>query len=190
MNSFYSSEELKNLGLKSTGERVLISRNCCIYGADRISIGHDVRIDDFCVISGNIIIGNYVHIAVGCAIYGGKAGVEFKDFTNLSSRGAIYADSDDFTGAAMANATIPEEFRMVSGGKVTLEKHALVGTGCTILPNVTIGEGTSVGAMSLINKSLPPWGIYVGIPCRKIGDRNRNIETLEKKLIEKFLLTP
>lgn len=57
MNSFYSSEELKNLGLKSMGEHVLISRNCCIYGADHISIGHDVRIDDFCVISGNIVNG-------------------------------------------------------------------------------------------------------------------------------------
>lgn len=184
MNSFYSSEELKKIGFNSVGENVLISRNCSIYGASRISIGHDVRIDDFCVISGNVIIGNYVHIAVGCAVFGGTSGIEFKDYTGLSSHVAIYADSDDYTGKAMTNPTIPDEFRKVTGGKVILEKHAIIGTGCTVLPNVTVGKGASVGAMSLVNKSLPPWGMYIGVPCKKIRDRDRNIIALEKKFIE------
>ena len=184
MNSFYSSEELKDIGFRTIGEQVLISRNCCIYGASRISIGHNVRIDDFCVLSGNIIIGNYVHIAVGCAVFGGTSGIEFKDYTALSSRSAIYAESDDYTGEAMTNPTIPDEFRKVTGRKVVLEKYALVGTGCTILPNVTIGEGASVGAMSLINKSLSSWGMYAGIPCRKIRYRSRNIMNLEQKFVD------
>ncbi len=153
-----------------------------LYMTDKMSIGNNVRIDDFCVLSGNIIIGNYVHIAVGCAVFGGTSGIEFKDYTALSSRSAIYAESDDYTGEAMTNPTIPDEFR--KGGKVVLEKYALVGTGCTILPNVTIGEGASVGAMSLINKSLSSWGMYAGIPCRKIRDRSRNIMNLEQKFVD------
>lgn len=184
MNSFYSDSELQTIGFRNIGKNVLISKKCSIYGAGQILIGHDVRIDDFCVISGNITIGNYVHIAVGCAVFGGSSGIEFKDFTGLSSRSAIYADSDDYIGEAMTNPTIPDEFRKVTGGKVILEKHVLVGTGCTILPNVTIGEGTSVGAMSLINKSLSSWGVYVGIPCSRIRDRSKNIEKLEKQFLD------
>jgi galactoside O-acetyltransferase len=51
-------------------------------------------------------------------------------------------------------------------GKVELGKHVILGSGVTILPNVTIGEGSAVGSMSLVNKLLEPWGIYAGVPCR------------------------
>ena len=61
MNSFYDNDELKRLGLKSIGENVLISRKASIYGAKSISIGHNVRIDDFCILSGTISIGRTVH---------------------------------------------------------------------------------------------------------------------------------
>ena len=47
MTSFMSREELEKVGFKSIGENVLISRNATIYGAGNISIGSNVRIDDF-----------------------------------------------------------------------------------------------------------------------------------------------
>ena len=65
MDSFYSPEELKALGLKEYGEDVRISRKCSIYGAGNISLGSHVRIDDFCLLSGKISLGSYVHIAAG-----------------------------------------------------------------------------------------------------------------------------
>ena len=77
MNSFYSPEELKSLGLKEYGENVLISRKCSIYGAENIRLGSHVRIDDFCVLSGKVELGNYVHIAASCLLYGGSAGITF-----------------------------------------------------------------------------------------------------------------
>lgn len=60
MSNFYNEVELKNLGLKSYGENVLISKKCSIYGAENIEIGNNVRIDDFCILSGEIKIGNCV----------------------------------------------------------------------------------------------------------------------------------
>ena len=184
MTSFYTGEELKALGLKHCGKNVLLSRNACIYGAGRISIGDNTRIDDFCILSGNITIGNHVHIAAYVALFAGSAGIVLEDFTGISSRCAVYAESDDYTGIAMTNPTVPMEFRNVSGGTVTLEKHALIGSGSTVLPGVTICEGSSVGSMSLVTKSLEPWGVYVGIPCKRMKDRSRNILELEKKFQE------
>ncbi|MCM1387282.1 MAG: acyltransferase [Bacillus sp. (in: Bacteria)] len=182
--SFYSKQELKELGLHSYGENVLISRNATIYGANKISIGDNVRIDDFCILSGNITLGNFIHIAAYCGLFGGESGIVMEDFSAISSRGVIYGDSDDYSGIAFTNPTVPDEFRNVSGGKVTLRRHVILGTGVSVLPNVTIGEGSAIGSMSLVNRSVDAWGIYVGIPCKKIKERKKDLLEFEKKFLK------
>lgn len=175
MNSFYSNEELARLGLKKFGKNVLISRKASIYGAQNITIGDNVRIDDFCILSGKITLGNYIHISAYAALYGGDAGIVMKDFSGVSSRCAVYAVSDDYSGAAMTNPMVPEECRNVIGGPVVLEPHVIVGSGSTVMPNVTIGEGTAVGSMSFVNKDLDAWGIYVGVPCKWMKERSKEL---------------
>lgn len=182
--SFYNEEELKEIGLKVYGKNVLISRNATIYGADKISIGDNVRIDDFCILSGNISLGSYIHIAAYCGLFGGEAGIIMEDFTTLSSRCAVYGVSDDYSGEALTNPMLPDKFRNVTEGTVTIKKHSIVGTGSSILPNVTIGEGCSVGSMSLINKSIDDWGIYAGIPCKRIKERKKDLLALEKEFLK------
>lgn len=183
MNSFYTQEELLNLGFKSIGNGVLISKKASFYGSKDIIIGNHVRIDDFCVLSGKISIGNHVHIAAACCLFGGKAGIRVCDYAGISSRSALYAESDDYSGGAMTNPTIPDKYRLVSGGEIVLNKHALIGTGSTILPGVVVGEGTAVGSMSLVTRSLDPWSIYVGIPCEKKKERKKDILQLEHAFI-------
>lgn len=185
MTSFYSEQELAEIGLKSYGKNVLISRNTCIYGGDRITLGDNVRIDDFCILSGNIAIGNNVHIAAYCALFGGKTGIELNDFSGLSSRSVIYAESDDYSGNHLTNPTISEEYLGIIAGKVVLGRHVVVGTGSTILPCVEIGDGSSVGSMSLVNKSLESWGVYVGVPCRYLKPRSKKLLELETEYLAK-----
>ena len=184
MSSFYSKDELLELGFKSLGENVLISRYARFYGIEGITIGSNVRIDDFCVLSGEIRIGNYVHIAAFCCLFAGKTGIVLEDFTGVSSRCALYAESDDYLGTAMTNPMVPEKYRKVTGGRIVLKRHALVGSGCTILPDVTVGEGASVGSMSLVRKSLDDWGVYAGIPCKRMKDRSKDFLEFEKELLK------
>ncbi len=72
MNSFYSEEELSHVGFKSYGRNVLVSRKASIYGASEISLGDNVRIDDFCILSGRISFGNNIHLAAYSALWGGN----------------------------------------------------------------------------------------------------------------------
>jgi len=169
--SFYSETELAELGLKSYGKNVLISRKTSIYSADNISIGNNVRIDDFCILSGIITLGSNIHIAAYASIFAGNTGVELHDYVGVSSRSVIYAETDDYCVDFLRNPTVAEQYRHIIAGKVTLKKHSVIGTGCTVLPNVTIGEGVAVGCMSLVNKSLEPWGVYIGIPCKLLKPR-------------------
>ncbi|WP_027633918.1 acyltransferase [Clostridium hydrogeniformans] len=183
MNSFYSEEELKKIGFKSLGKNILLSRKTSIYGAENIELGNNCRIDDFTILSGSILIGDYVHIAAFCGIYGGDAGVIFEDFVGLSARSIVYAVTDDYGGEVLTNPNIPMEYKNIIKGKVVFKKHSLIGAGAIVLPGVKVGEGTSVGSMALINKDLLSWSIYVGIPAKKIKDRSRKLLDLEKKFL-------
>lgn len=149
-----------------------------------MSFGNNVRIDDYCVLSGKITISNYVHIAVFSCIFGGSEGVVFEDFSGLSSRCAVYATTDDYSGEYMTNPTVPSEFTNIITGKVVIGRHVDVGTGSTILPGVEIGEGCAFGAMTLITKSTKPWGFYMGYQCMRIKERSQHVLELEQKLIQ------
>ena len=185
MNSFYSNDELKGLGLKKIGNNVLISRKVSIYAADKISIGDNVRIDDFCILSGKITLGNYIHISAYTGIFAGNAGVELKDFVTVSSRCVIYAISDDYSGEYLTNPMIDDEYINVQSEKVVLEEHAIIGTGSTILPGVIVGEGVAVGAMSLVKNNIDPWGIYIGVPCEYIKPRSKHLLKLKADMLYK-----
>ncbi len=186
MSSFYSDEELKTFGFKSFGKNVLISRKASIYSPHLMELGSNIRIDDFCVLSGRLIIGNYVHIAATSALYGKTVGIEIQDFANISSRVFIYALSDDFSGETMTNPMIPEKYKKISEDKVVIGRHVVIGSGTTVLPGAHLQEGTAIGAMSLVKKDTEPWSIYAGIPVRKIKNRSKNLLKLEAEFLKEI----
>ena len=55
------------------------------------------------------------------------------------------------------------------------EARAAVGDRILIRRGVELGEGCSVGSMSLVNRSAEPWGVYVGIPARRVKERSRKL---------------
>ncbi len=176
--SFYTEQELSQLGLKSYGENVRISRYAQIYSPQKISIGNNVRIDDFCILSGNITIGSHIHIAAYCALHAGSYSIEMEDYTGLSARATIYAAMDDFSGDYLIGPIHDDKYTNVTGGSVKICKYAQIGAGGLVFPNVCIAEGVVLAAMSMTKKSLNPWGIYAGVPARRLKDRSKNMLTL------------
>lgn len=181
--SCYSEDELQSLGFRSIGKDVRLSRKSSVYGAKNISIGNHVRIDDFCVLSagvGGITLGNYIHMGVYSAILGGGA-VTLEDFVNISSRVSIYSSNDDYSGASMTNPMVPARYTSIQLADVRLCKHVIVGSGSVILPGITIGEGCAVGALSMLNQDCKPFGIYTGVPARRIKERKKDLLELEQQ---------
>lgn len=177
MNSFYDREELASLGFKSVGENVLISRKASIYSPGKISFGNNVRVDDFCILSGNITIKDNVHISAFCGLYGGGE-IVIGNYSGCSQRCLLISASDDFSGEFMVGAVIPDEFKNVTYGKIELEDYVQLGANTVVLPNVIIKEGAVTGAMSLVNRSLDEWSINYGVPCKFQRERKR--ELIEK----------
>lgn len=181
MNSFYTYDELKALGIKSYGENVLISRRCSIYSPQLLTIGNNVRIDDFCILSGNISIGDFVHISAFCALHGSN-GIDIRSHSGCSARTTIYSAIDDFSGNFLIGPMHPDFLTNVQGGKVIIEEFAQVGANCVIFPNLTIGEGAAIGALSLVRESIKPWTINAGIPARVLKERSKKCKKLVSML--------
>jgi galactoside O-acetyltransferase len=185
---FYSVKELKKFKFRSIGKNVLIKKNVSLYFIENISIGNNVRIDDNVIIVASkkknpVKIGDHVHIASNCYL-AGSDGIEIMDFTTLAPGVLIFSGSDDYSGKKLTNPTVDKSYTGGKSGKVTLCKHVIIGAGSVVLPDVTIRQGSSVGALSLVNKHLNPWGIYSGIPVKKINSRHKDILKLEKKFLK------
>ena len=183
-SNFYSEEELGELGLKSFGEDVHISRKASIYGAEHISIGSHVRVDDFCILSGTITIGNYIHIAAYSALYGSTSGITLDDFANISSRVCIYAVCDDYSGMSLTNPMVPDAYKHLEQAPVHIKKHVIIGSTSVVLPGVTLETGSAFGSFSLVRNSSEAWSINAGIPAKKIKDREKKLLELEKQFLE------
>lgn len=181
---YYSNSELATLGFKKIGKNVLVSKSAAIYTHDQIEIGDNTRIDDFCVVSGKVVLGRNIHIAVFCNVAGGELGVFMHDFSGLAYGCQVFAQSDDYSGRSMTNPTVPNKFKHETKAKVVIGKHCILGTGVVVYPGVEIAEGTAVGSMSVVNRSTEPWSIYMGIPARKIKNRNQQLLELEQLYLQ------
>jgi galactoside O-acetyltransferase len=55
-----------------------------------------------------------------------------------------------------------------------------------LLPGTTLLEGTAVGALTLVNRSIGPWGIYSGVPAKLVKARSREILNKQKLFEQDF----
>lgn len=185
---YYTDKELLDMGFRSIGREVRISKKATVLRPDLISLGSHIRIDDFCVISPTVepfSFGSYIHIGPFCSLIG-AASITMADFSGLSARVTIYTSSDEYSGRSLTNPTVPDEYRNVVSQPVELGRHVIVGTGAVILPGASVGHGSAIAAMALVNKPMPSGVVAGGQPCRTIKSRNDHYLVLERKLKEKY----
>jgi acetyltransferase-like isoleucine patch superfamily enzyme len=180
---YFRSDELRAFGFARVGEGSAIARTCTIVGLENIVIGDFVRIDGFTTIiatQGSLRIGSHVHICSGCVL-GARGGIELADFSSLSHGVRLLSAIDDFSGKRMTNSTVPAELLGVQAAPIRIGRYVPIGSGCTILPGATIGEGSAVAAMSVVNRPLAEWTLYGGNPAAELGRRSRDLLALAKE---------
>lgn len=77
---------------------------------------------------------------------------------------------------AMCQLPLPEQKEIV------IENGAWIGANAVILSGAHIGEGAVIGAMGLVNHSVPPYAIAVGMPAKRFFSRFSHDEDLEELL--------
>lgn len=185
--SFLTRNQIKNIGFKSFGTDLMISDKAVFYRPERIVIGNHIRIDDFCVLANNIILHDYIHLALKSNLLSSpNAVIEMENYTGLGYQSTIFTSTDDFTGSAFINPTLPDEFRNITEKSVYLRKFSSVGAGALLLPGVVLEEGATVGAMSLVMKPTCAWTCYFGVPARAVSKRDERVKNREEEFLKKY----
>ena len=186
--AYLTDSQLEKIGIAKFGRDVKISARSVIQNPELLEIGDRSRIDDFCIVSGKVSIGSNVHLAVYSHVSGGSVGVTIKDFAGLAFGAQVLSESDDYSGNSLTNPTISGKFKTPICSPVVLNKHVVIGANSVVLPGVEIGEGTAVGSLTLVNRSLDSWGVYSGIPARRMKERSTTLEHLESQYLEEVEL--
>ena len=84
------------------------------------------------------------------------------------------------SGSALTNPTVPAKYTNVVHADVSIGRHVIIGAGSVVLPGSTLEEGVAVGALSLVSKRCAAFGIYSGVPVRRIKERKKDLLELEK----------
>ena len=98
-----------------------------------------------------------------------------EDFSGLSPRVTLFSAMDDFSGDYLINPTVDSRFTHVTGGEIHVHRYVQIGAGSIVFPALSIGEGSVIGALSLVNRSVDEWGIYAGIPVRFLTERQQGL---------------
>lgn len=174
-NQFYSI--WKSNDFKIIGKNVYMQFPTYLYGGKSIIIGNNfscdqrLRMDAFKNFLGvefnpEIIIGNNVSIQKDCHI-GAINKIIIGDNVLIASK--VYI-SDHSHGEVNIEALKlpPSQRKLHSKGPVIIENNVWLGEGVVVLPNVTIGENSIVGANSVVTKSFPKNSIIAGNPAKLI----------------------
>jgi acetyltransferase-like isoleucine patch superfamily enzyme len=181
--SYLSQEQLNQIGFKSLGINVKISDSTKIYNPEHMIIGDNSRIDDFCVLSGKLTIGRNFFMGVHGNLAGGIHGIEIADFVTLAYYVNLFTQSDDYYGYSLTNSTIPRKYKHEKFGSLSIGQHVIIGSNSVVMPNAHIAPGCAIGAMSLVTKSTDPWGIYYGIPARRVKARQQDVLEVAKRYL-------
>ncbi len=123
----------------------------------------------------NFQMNDYVHItAMESVKIGRNVLLASKIYISDCSHGTYVGDEHD-----SSPTSIPKERKMYSK-PVVIEDNVWLGEFVSVLPGVTIGKGTIVGANSVVSKSLPPNVIAVGTPAKPIKKYNFETQRWEK----------
>lgn len=184
--AYLTEQQLQEFGFKKLGVGVKISDKACIYNAELIEIDAYSRVDDFCILSGRLVIGKYNHITPMCLLAGGIPGIYLADFCTLAYGVKIFSQSDDYSGETLTNSLIPKKFKNEFFASVSLGRHVIVGAGAVVFPGVNLAEGSAIGAMALVTKSTECWGVYAGVPAKRVKDRKKDLLKLETQFLSEL----
>lgn len=164
---FFEKKESQNFPLY-IGEEALIRSETIIYGQNQIGdffqTGHRVTIREKSRIGNHVRIGTLSDIQGDC---------EIQDYVNMHSnvhigqKSLIKKYAWIFPYVVLTNDPNPPSEKLLG---VTVEEFAVVATGTVILPGITIGSESLVGAGAIVTKNVEARKVAVGNPARTVGE--------------------
>lgn len=139
------------------GREVKLSKFINLYGCD---IGDETKIGAFVEVQKNATIGKRCKISSHTFVC---EGVTIED--NVFVGHSVTFINDSYPRATTGEGQLQTEADW-QVEKTVVKRGASIGSGSTILANLTIGENAIVGAGSVVTKDVPPNSIVIGNPAK------------------------
>lgn len=110
----------------------------------------------------NLAVGNESGCADGCVLYS-QGKITLGNRVVISQGAHLCTGSHDYERAGFPLVTAP----------IRIGDHAWIAAEAFIHPGVRIGEGTVIGARSVVTKDMPDWMVCAGHPCQPLKERTR-----------------
>ena len=132
-----------------------IGKNVVFYHWDTIRAPWNISIGEGSVIGDRVILD-------------GRNGIKIGSKVNISTAVSIYTEQHDINDPFFRS--------LDSGGRVVIENRVWLSSHTAILPNVRAAEGSVLAANALATKDLDAFGVYGGVPAKKIGNRSSDLQ--------------
>lgn len=154
-----TARELRRRGFHTIGTDVRVSRHvqCHILSG---SIGDGCRIDDYCILTGNVVLGPQTHISPFVFLSGAGGSLELGTRVGIGSHSAVFTKSEAYDSRRDRQS----DFRLM--GDVKIGEFSILGKGVTVLPGSLIGRGCVIGVGCVIASSVPA-GAYLISPAAR-----------------------
>ena len=139
------------------GRDVKLSKFINLYGC---TVGDESKIGAFVEIQKNASIGKRCKISSHTFVC---EGVTIEDNVFIGHGVTFINDSYPRATTAEGNLQTEADWKVE---RTVIKKNASIGSGATLLSNITVGENAIVGAGSVITKSVPPNAVVAGNPAR------------------------
>ena len=165
----YGSGRFKRDDFASIGDNVVIEDGALILEPKHICIGSNVYIGHYAILRGydrnEMVIGDDTWIGQFCYI-NSAGGVKIGSRVGIGPGVKIMSSKHSEEGRGVPILLCELEF-----ASVVVEDDCDLGMGAILLPGVTVGRGSQVGAGAVVTKDVPPYAVVAGVPARKIGER-------------------
>lgn len=178
---------------RKVGKKVVFGHHVTLRAPKRITIGSNVVIDDYAVLSmrgsgeETIQIGNGVLIGRGTQIKTRAGSIYIDDFANISSMCHIGSTSEVYIGKyclfaggcyiggiqhgfERSDVPIVQQELNLRGG-LRIGDDVWLGANVVVNDGITIGKGAVIGAGSVVTKDIPSYKIAVGVPAKVVKKR-------------------
>lgn len=166
----------------SLGDNVLIRDHCALICnspkgitlEENAKLNHGVYLDTELPDTGYIRIGKRVYIGTGCCLHGHN-GLEIGDDSLLAQNITITPWSHKFDDITKTIYSQGGHSR-----KIVIGKDCYIGKNVCVVYSADIGDGSVIGAGSVVVKTIPPFSVAVGVPAKVIRKRGEPIKKKEQ----------
>jgi acetyltransferase-like isoleucine patch superfamily enzyme len=165
----HGSGAFRRQDFKRIGKNVILEPGVLVFHPETIEIGSNVYVGHRAILKGyhkgSMVIGDHVWIGQNAFLHS-AGGIVIGNRVGIGPGVTVLTSSH-----ADESIRVPILFSDLEFAPVVVEEDSDLGVGAIVMPGVTVGRGSQIGAGAVVTKHVPPYSVVAGVPGRVLRKR-------------------